>query len=107
MRIRIKEPDSPGSIIPLIPIIPQINTKNRLSFSLAGVIKLNDSAIPVPIIKLIIVAVFHCVILFPTKYIDAIINPKKNAQIKIGYSENRYLNKYGRNLTRLSLRNPL
>ena len=80
----MNEPDSPGSIIPLIPIIPQMKTKNRFSFSVAGVIKLRDRAIPVPIIKLKIAAVFHLVILFPPKYIYAIIRPKKNAQIKIG-----------------------
>ena len=55
--LRTKEPESPGNIIPLIPMIPQINIKKRLLFSVAGVI--NDSAIAiiVPIINAIIFGV--------------------------------------------------
>ena len=45
------DPDKPGSIIPLIPIIPQINTNNRFEFSVVGVIKFKETAITVPAIK--------------------------------------------------------
>ena len=70
--------------MPLIPIIPQRKTKNRLLFSLAGVIKLSDRATTVPIIRLMMLLLFHCWIRFPTKYIEARISPKKKAQIRIG-----------------------
>ena len=70
--------------MPLIPIIPQRKTKNRLLFSLAGVIKLRDRAANVPIMRLMMLLLFHCRIRFPTKYIEAIIRPKKKAQIRIG-----------------------
>ncbi len=43
--------------MPLIPIIPQRKTKNRLLFSLAGVIKLRDRAATVPIMRLMMLLV--------------------------------------------------
>ncbi len=79
--------------MPLIPIIPQRKTKNRLLFSLAGVIKLRNRAANVPIMRLRMLLLFHCRIRFPTKYIEAIIRPKKKAQIRIGECKNRYLNR--------------
>jgi|TARA_B110000003_G_scaffold200243_1_gene198855 hypothetical protein len=87
------DPESPGSIIPLIPIIPQINTNNRLEFSVAGVAKLNEKATIVPNINASIDCIFQFSTLLPTKIIDARISPKKKAHISIGYSENRYSNK--------------
>ena len=83
INIRINEPDKPGRIIPLIPTIPQIKTKNKFEFSFAGVIKFKDNANKVPTIKLVIVTLFQLSILFPTKYIEARIRPKKKAQSKI------------------------
>ena len=44
----MKDPDKPGSIIPLIPIIPQMKTKIGLAFDSAGVIKLRDIAVYKP-----------------------------------------------------------
>ena len=79
--------------MPLIPIMPQRKIKNRLLFSLAGDIKVINSAATVPIMRLIMLLLFHFRIRFPTKYIEAIIRPKKKAQIRIGKCENRYLNR--------------
>ena len=70
--------------MPEIPIIPQKNTKNRLSFSLAGEILVNESAIIIPNTKAITLDLFHLFIFFPTKNIDAIISPKKNDHIYNG-----------------------
>ena len=78
------EPDSPGKIMPLIPIIPHINTKNKFEFSVAGVTKFKENEIVVPIINVIIDCVFQFFTLFPIKITDARISPKKNAQINIG-----------------------
>ena len=75
--------------MPLIPIMPQRKIKNRLLFSLEGDIKVINSAATVPIMRLIMLLLFHFRIRFPTKYIEAIIRPKKKAQIRIGKCENR------------------
>ena len=66
-KIRKKEPESPGNIIPLIPMIPQINIKKRLLFSVAGVINDSDIAIIVPIINTIIFSELHFLICLPTE----------------------------------------
>ena len=79
--------------MPLIPIIPQRNIKNRLLFSLAGVKKLINRAATVPIMRHMMLLLFHCRIRFPTKYIEEIIRPKKKAQISMGELIKRYLNK--------------
>ena len=78
------DPDSPGRIIPLIPIIPQINTKNKFGFSVAGVARLIENAIVIPMINEIIDCMCQFCTLLPTKMIDAKISPKKNDQIDIG-----------------------
>ena len=53
-KIKINEPDSPGRVIPETPIIPQIKTNQRLSFSFAGLRKLIPKPIKIPIITKII-----------------------------------------------------
>ena len=45
----MKEPESPGKVIPETPIIPQAKTNHKLSFSLAGFIKLMAIPNPIPI----------------------------------------------------------
>ena len=58
-KIKINEPDSPGRVIPETPIIPQIKTNQRLSFSFAGVRKLIPKPIKTPIITKIIFLKLH------------------------------------------------
>ena len=53
--------------MPLIPTIPHINTKKRLLFSLAGVMKDREIAIIVPIRIAQIFAAFHFSIRLATK----------------------------------------
>ena len=49
-RIRIKEPDSPGKVMPETLMIPQKNIKTKLSFCVAGLRKLMDMPMIKPII---------------------------------------------------------
>ena len=92
-KIKINDPDRPGRIIPVIPIIPQIKTKNKLSFSFDGEMKVNNTAINIPIIKETILELSHFLILLPTKNIEIKIRPKKKAHINKGKLLNKYLNR--------------
>ena len=74
-------------------MIPHIKTKNKPSFATPLFKKLSENAISVPIDILIIHSKFHLFILLPTNKTDAIISPKKNAQINIGKFSNKYSNK--------------
>ena len=87
------DPESPGNIIPIIPIIPHIKTKNKFEFSVAGVINTRENAIIVPMSNAIVDCRFHTSTLLPTKMIEAKMSPKKNAHISIGWLPNRYSNK--------------
>ncbi len=57
--MRIKEPESPGSVIPETPIIPQIKTNQRLSFTPAGFKKLIPKPTEIPIKRDITFTLFH------------------------------------------------
>ena len=46
--MRMKDPERPGKIIPVIPTMPQKKTKNKLSFSLAGEINVKRIATVIP-----------------------------------------------------------
>ena len=52
----MKEPENPGSVIPVMLMIPQKNTNSKLSFSVAGFKKLmlNPKTIPMIVLKMVV-----------------------------------------------------
>ena len=67
--------------------------QKKLSFSFDGEMKVNNTAINIPIIKETILELSHFLILFPTKNIEIKIRPKKKAHINKGKLLNKYLNR--------------
>ena len=74
--MRIKDPENPGRVIPVILIMPQKNTKSKLSFSVAGSKKLIPSPKQIPVNVIKIVALFQDLKSLYMYITDPIIIPK-------------------------------
>lgn len=80
---RMNAPDIPGKIIAQIATIPQRKTNQSSSGVAAGLSSVMRYATIIPTDKAIIDVTFHCVIFFATSHAEAMMSPKKKAQVRM------------------------